>query len=252
MRLLSRLSAIIQPRPRQSERPAGRGGAHSELDSVFARDGVVYLPALFDPAFIGRINAEADRIYAQRDAQARKLLVKKGLLTRDELRSIAVAKMKLGGGRALLPQLMNETIVGLARTYLGKEPVPHDDSYVRSQPPTHADSHLPFHQDQTIVGSKLVNIWIPLAECGRDAPGLEVVVGSGGQLMQPANPESGGIVERSRLDEKTVLANYPAKAIWHPLFSVGDVIIFTGDTIHRTYVAPGMARSRASIDMRLV
>jgi hypothetical protein len=250
MRAQSSFSDLLRRR-RPAEAQARAHQARPDLELRFQRDGVVYLPGLFDSVFIRQIGAAADRVYAEREEKARRLLVKKGVLVRDELRSIAVANMRLGGA-PLMPRLLHDVIVGLAAGYLGKAPAPHSDSYVRAQLPAPSIAHLPFHQDQTIVGAKLVNVWIPLSDCGDDAPGLEVVVGSGGELVRPANPEAGGIVERARLDEKAVLASYPADAIIHPVFSVGDAIIFTGDTIHRTYIAPGMTRSRASIDMRLV
>jgi ectoine hydroxylase-related dioxygenase (phytanoyl-CoA dioxygenase family) len=113
-------------------------------------------------------------------------------------------------------------------------------------------THLPFHRDQTVIGSRLLNIWIPLVACGRDAPGLELVAGSDGTPLDPANPLAAGLVERARLDEASVLEAFPAEALWRPVLAPGDVLVFSGETIHRTYIAPGMKRPRASIDLRLV
>ncbi len=239
-------------RARGAAQPSHRDYDRSGLSAKFEQDGVVFLPALFDPTFISQINAEAERIYNLREEKARRLLITKGLLTQDQWRSIAVANIKLNR-KPLLAQLMHHVFLELARSYLGKEPVPHADSYVRSQLPAHRHTHLPFHQDQTVVGSRLVNIWIPLVACGRDAPGLEVVAGSWDQLVPPADPSGPGhIVERARIDETAVLAAYPTEAMLRPEFSVGDAIVFSGATIHRTHIAPGMNRARTSIDMRLV
>jgi len=232
--------------------------AHSRLDhdpsdrwTDFERHGALYLPRLFDPVFIARISVAADRIYASRDEKARRLLARKGIVVRDEWRSIGLGKIRLGL-RPLTGLLMHHVLVELAWTYLGRKPVVHGDSYVRVQTPTSRHTHLPFHRDQTIVGARLLNVWIPLVACGRDAPGLEIVVGSSGKSLDPADPWAAGIVERARLDEASVLAAFPTQSLWRPVLSPGDVLVFSGETIHRTHIAPGMTRSRASIDLRLV
>ena len=217
----------------------------------FERHGVLYLPRLFEPAFIARIGAAADRIYARRDEKARWLMERKGIQLRDDWRAIGLDKIRLGL-RRLPGLLMHEALVELAWTYLGERPVAHLDSYVRVQTPTSRHTHLPFHRDQTVVGARLLNVWIPLVPCGHDAPGLELVAGSDGRRLDPANPCAAGIVERARLDEASVLAAFPSEAFWRPVLAPGDVLVFSGETIHRTHITPNMKRPRASIDLRLV
>ncbi len=223
----------------------------SDLWADFQRHRVLYLPRLFEPAFIARIGAAADRIYASRDEKARRLMERKGIQLRDDWRAIGLNKIRLGL-RSLPGLLMHEALVELAWTYLGKRPVAHPDSYVRVQTPASRHTHLPFHRDQTVVGARLLNVWIPLVPCGHDAPGLEIVADSDGRRLDPANPAASGLVERARLDEASVLAAFPAASIWRPVLSPGDVLVFSGGTIHRTHITPHMTRPRASIDLRLV
>jgi hypothetical protein len=232
--------------------------AHSRLDYVpsdlwadFERYGVLYLPGLFNPVLIARIGVAADRIYASRDEKARRLMARKGIQLRDDWRAIGLNRIRLGL-RPLTGLLMHTVLVELGWSYLGKKPVAHVDSYVRVQTPTSRRTHLPFHRDQTVIGSRLLNIWIPLVACGRDAPGLEIVAGSDSRPLDPADPLAAGLVERARLDEASVLAAFPAEALWRPVLSPGDALVFSGETIHRTHIAPGMKRPRASIDLRLV
>lgn len=232
--------------------------AHSRLDydpsdlwADFERFGVLYLPRLFDPVFVARIGVAADRIYASRDEKARRMMARKGIQLRDDWRAIGLNRIRLGL-RPLTGLLMHTVLVELAWTYLGKKPVAHVDSYVRVQEPKQRRTHLPFHRDQTVIGARLLNVWIPLVPCGHDAPGLEIVAGSDGRRLDAANPSAAGVVERARLDEASVLAAFPSEAFWRPVLAPGDALIFSGETIHRTHITQGMKRPRASIDLRLV
>jgi hypothetical protein len=115
------------------------------------------------------------------------------------------------------------------------------------------DAHLPFHQDQTILERRLLNIWIPLDPCGRDAPGLEIVWGSWRELLQPAPAEDAQFpVERARLDPATVVGRHGEDACWRPEFRIGDAMVFAGATVHRTYVTPNMTADRMSAEIRLI
>jgi hypothetical protein len=140
----------------------------------------------------------------------------------------------------------------LARDYLGKEPELHPDSHVRSVLTARPDAHLPFHQDQTILKRTCLNVWIALDACGEDAPGLELVAGSWGRLLEPEPPENPRFaVEHARIAPESVIEAYGAGALWQPQLQAGDAMLFAGSTIHRTHVTPRMRAGRTSVEMRL-
>lgn len=154
--------------------------------------------------------------------------------------------------KPVVETVMHPSLLAVARTYLGKEPEVDPHSHVRAIRVSRSDAHLPFHQDQTILARRLVNIWIPLDACGEDAPGLEVVYGSWSQLLEPSPPEQPRFaVERARLDVAAVAEAFGTDAFWHPVFEPGDAMLFAGATVHRTHATPAMRSDRFSIEIRL-
>ena len=59
-------------------------------------------------------------------------------------------------------------------------------------------------------------------------------------------------VERARLDEDAVLKAYGTRSLWHPALEPGDVRVFAGTTIHRSFVTPAMTEPRMSVELRFV
>jgi len=149
--------------------------------------------------------------------------------------------------------LVGERVRNLARIYLGKEPSLSENSYIRRLVPGADIQALPFHQDQSVLGAPLLNIWVPLDPCGTTAPGLEVVVTNNRQLLDVSGDPSDVIpVERVRLKEQAVLAAYGSRSLWHPALRPGDALVFAGTTIHRSYVTSAMTEPRMSVELRLV
>ena len=85
----------------------------------------------------------------------------------------------------------------------------------------------------------VVTFWIPLAPCGRDAPGLELIATPPGKLLRPDE------LETARLRE-----THAADAFVRPLMAAGDALVFGGDVVHRTHLAPSMTRARTSLELR--
>ena len=156
-------------------------------------------------------------------------------------------------GSPAAPGLASPRILALARAHLGREPGLEPNSYVRRLVPGPGIQALPFHQDQTILGAPLLNVWVPLNPCGTDAPGLEMVVTRKRRLLDVSGDSADAIpVERARLDEGAVLAAYGARSLWHPALQPGDALVFAGATIHRSFVAPAMTEPRMSVELRFV
>ena len=91
-----------------------------------------------------------------------------------------------------------------------------------------------------------------LDACGESAPGLELVVGVGHELLVPSPPEDPKFpVERAQLNDANIRSRFGAEAFWTPLFKPGDAMLFVGSIIHRTYAPPGMTLDRMSVEVRL-
>jgi hypothetical protein len=220
------------------------------IGRTFSAGGAVHVRGALDPGLIADVHAEADAVFrdwSELAAADRLPAELEAPLTR---RYIPLTRLPVVADR-LSASL--HPFRALARPYLDKEPEIEPNSHVRSIVLERADAHLPFHQDQTILGRRLFNIWIPLDPCGRDAPGLEVVWESWRELLQPAPAEDAQFpVERARLDPATVVGRYGEDACWRPEFRVGDAMVFAGATIHRTYVTPHMTANRMSVEIRLI
>lgn len=215
-------------------------------DGVY-RNGVALVRGHYDPALIADIAGQAVQRYAREDA-----LVREGKLGVNRHRAFELAEVVVGGRPAA--ELL---ITDLARFVCGVcietlTPVP-THAYVRTSTPGEADLVLPFHQDSRIVGLPLINMWIPLSDCGRTIPGLEVVARKLGVLETLPVGTSGNFYagHGMEIDAKLVLDTY-ADDLWHPEFKAGDVLIFLGTTVHRSYVTAAMTGSRTSIDLRLI
>jgi ectoine hydroxylase-related dioxygenase (phytanoyl-CoA dioxygenase family) len=104
-----------------------------------------------------------------------------------------------------------------------------------------------WHQDGSFLGAgiRTVNVWICLSECGRDAPGLDIVparldglveTGTEGAIFDWA--VGPGVVDR-------VAAATP---VVRPIFEPGDVLFFDDLFLHRTATEPSMSRQRYAIE----
>lgn len=117
-------------------------------------------------------------------------------------------------------------------------------------PPGHA-AHG-WHQDGALhfdfgtpqvhrVPLQMLTCWIALTPCGDDAPGLELLRTPLPALLPPAE------LTPSRVDERHARDDF-----WRPAMGPGDLLLFSGDSLHRTHVAPAMTRHRTSLELRFV
>ena len=129
--------------------------------------------------------------------------------------------------------------------YLGERPAMTVDKCTlrRVAPGASAD----WHQDGSFLGSgiRTVNVWLCLSECGRDAPGLDIVPARLDRILETGTEGAifdwavgPGVVER-------VAASTP---VVRPDFEPGDVLFFDDLLLHRTATEPSMARERYAIE----
>lgn len=128
-------------------------------------------------------------------------------------------------------------------------------SFVRRVEPDDEEAgaahRLPFHQDQKILQSSLINIWAPFRDCGVTAPSLEVVARRLFTLEANQSHERNVYGQLgAEIPADQVLKSH-GDALVAPTLSAGDALIFLGTTIHRTYIVPGMSERRDSVDLRL-
>lgn len=229
-------------RPVAADRP-------SDVAHAFFSAGAVHVRGVADTLATSAIRDAAQRVFRDWDRLAETGALPPELETPYQRQYIP---LELLATQPVVETVMHPSLLAVARTYLGKEPEVHANSHVRAIRAARSDAHLPFHQDQTILARRLVNIWIPLDTCGEDAPGLEVVYGSWSQLLEPSPPAQPRFaVERARLQVDTVAEAFGTDAFWHPVFEPGDAMLFAGATVHRTHFTPSMRADRLSIEIRL-
>ncbi|MBV8165675.1 MAG: hypothetical protein JO021_02705 [Alphaproteobacteria bacterium] len=216
-------------------------------DCVY-RNGLALVRGHYERTLIAAIADTARRRYVAED-----ILVAQGKLEPNRYRTIAIGEIAIDG-RPAAEHLVTDLARFVAGVCLETTAPAVQQSYVRRADLDDPNLQLPFHQDSRILGVPLVNLWIPLSDCGRAIPGLEVVTQRIDGLISTLPHGSPGTLYADHgieIDAATVLAGYP-DSLWHPEFAAGDVLVFRGTTVHRTYVTPGMSGGRMSIDLRLV
>jgi hypothetical protein len=109
-----------------------------------------------------------------------------------------------------------------------------------------------FHQDASYYSRDPqdhggLTTWIPLCDCGIDAPGLELYPLALDEVLPAPDGVTGPYLF---CDAETVIARY-GERLWAPALSAGDALIFNHFVVHRTYIRDGMTRERQSVDVRV-
>lgn len=115
-------------------------------------------------------------------------------------------------------------------------------SYARLVVPS-AEFESHWHVDAQFSRAPSYTIWIPLDECGIDAPAIRFAPVGEGFF---ASADFQDIVE-----DLAVRRWIDGRELVQPHFRVGDVAIFDGQCVHGTNASPKMRNQRISIDLRL-
>jgi hypothetical protein len=107
-----------------------------------------------------------------------------------------------------------------------------------------------------------VNFWMPLQDCGIDAPSLQVVPldyistrnysGYTGCMLRIGEPFRFGYFANRALDPDVVTATFGEKAFLRPIMKAGDLVVASNWLIHGSYSTPDMTRGRTSIELRFI
>ena len=122
--------------------------------------------------------------------------------------------------------------------------------FVRKHAGSDQKSLSPFHQDSVAVpvGTRLLTCWVPMDDCGLESPGFEVVTKRiDDEFPISETPHTNH--ETSEIDESVVRHAVQGR-LWHPVFRTGDVLVFDGLTVHRSFVRPSMTKVRHSVELR--
>jgi hypothetical protein len=98
-----------------------------------------------------------------------------------------------------------------------------------------------------------LNFWVPLVECGRDAPGLVLVPGPFRQLQEAHrhNLEQDFVDEVEHMRQQEFYTDMrDGLPRFRPEMARGDILIFHNWIMHASYVTAEMQKSRVSLELR--
>lgn len=217
--------------------PATAAELMAGIDAVFAafdateKDGTLVERSWYDPGTM------PDRVSPGLPAPFRRKLLRNdgGLWTVDSPRMLFE-----------LFELVDATGIGALMTdFLGERPVLSAiKGTLRRVSPFNVIGG--WHQDGAFLGEGIgaFNIWLALNECGRDAPGLDIVP----RRLEHVIPKD----ERAQFDwsvsEEGVLEAADGFPIVRPAFEPGDALLFDHLLLHRTGADASMTRDRYAIE----
>jgi hypothetical protein len=119
-----------------------------------------------------------------------------------------------------------------------------DACSIRRQKPDEIDRAFRFHQDSAVAGTEDgVVFWIPLDPIDMATPTLELVPQWNRPLRHIRNAANGYRETDEEISVERISINHT---------QLGDVLIMSLLTPHRTLLTPAMTKTRFSIDLRAV
>jgi hypothetical protein len=149
--------------------------------------------------------------------------------------------------------VLDSILPRICRQYFGEGFVSaYHHNTVRYQRAEMRDKSYAFHQDGSYHSREALEhtsltAWIPFADCGVDAPGLELFPY---KLKEVLPLPTGKSMPYLFCDEEEVLRRFGSE-LWAPSMRAGDVLLFDGFTIHRSHITSTMTRERGSADIRV-
>lgn len=105
-----------------------------------------------------------------------------------------------------------------------------------------------WHQDGAFLGTgiRAINLWLALSDCGRDAPGMDLVPTRISQIVETGGP---GAYFDWAASDAVVEQAAGAAGIVRPEFRAGDLLIFDDLMLHRTATESSMAHDRRAVEL---
>jgi hypothetical protein len=134
----------------------------------------------------------------------------------------------------------------LVSDYLGERPALSANKCTLRRTPV-GGTNGDWHQDGAFLGPEVrsVNMWLSLAHCGRDAPGLDIVPR---RLEHVIETGTGGAHFEWAVGPETVEQIAGDTGPQRPEFGPGDALLFDHLFLHRTAVSPEMNRERHAME----
>jgi hypothetical protein len=127
------------------------------------------------------------------------------------------------------------------------------------------DKPLDFHVDaQFFTPDRLsINFWTPLTSCGKDAPGIKVILlgvretkdylafNEAGYDEKPTDISHMSKFRCEKMQRSSLRGHDILKFAWVPDFEKGDILALTNFTMHGTHYVPEMQKPRTSVEVRV-
>jgi hypothetical protein len=136
-------------------------------------------------------------------------------------------------------------LVGMIGEYLGERPAVSVNKWTlrRVSPGGDAD----WHQDGAFLGEDIraMNIWLALTDCGRDAPGMDIVTRRLDGVIETGTEGARFDWSVSPQKVKELLAG---EEPLRPAFQAGDLLLFDELFLHQTANSPEMTKDRYAVE----
>lgn len=146
-----------------------------------------------------------------------------------------------------LTELAGELGVGtMIADYLGERPALSGNKCTLRRVPVDAEL-ANWHQDGAFLGAHVrsVNFWLSLSECGRDAPGMDIVPRRVDEVLETGTE---GAIFRWSVSPDVVRRAAGDTPILRPEFGPGDALFFDHLFLHRTAAESTMTRERYAME----
>jgi hypothetical protein len=235
------------------------------LEQGLARFGCLLVPGLLTPGRVQHLVDGIDRTFDEFDrweAQPNGKRDTEAEAWFSPFQPVEPVEDRVFGGRMFTrstggiwtvesPRMLFEVIEALEQVglgaliagYFGEQPVLSAAKCNLRRTPTHIPGG--WHQDGSFLGRDIatLDVWIALSDCGRDAPGLDIVPQRIEYLLEPGL--DGVVVPHDTVLD--AIATLDAE-IASPEYHAGDVLLFDHMFLHRTAVDSGMTRERYALE----
>ena len=129
--------------------------------------------------------------------------------------------------------------------YLGERPAASINKWTMRRVAPGGDAD--WHQDGAFLGEDIraMNIWLTLSDCGRDAPGMDLVTR---RLDGVVETGADGARFDWSVSPQTVTDLLDGDEPVRPAFQAGDVLLFDELFLHQTANSPDMTRDRYAVE----
>jgi hypothetical protein len=211
------------------------------------RDRARELAREIDRCFIERARHDADRSFNERyyvpfdhDPRRGVRLLREWIKEGGGVLAVDSPGVSFELGEALNQAALPELVEG----YLGGPPlISGDKTTLRKAEPSISGA---WHQDGKFMGPvRALNLWLALSDCGRDAPGLDLVPRRLEEHVQTETDEAMMLNQVSQRAAEEAAGDQP---ILRPIFEPGDALLFDELFLHKTASDPAMRKPRYAVE----